>query len=44
MSETLQAIIAGLIVLFAGIPCVIKFDKWKKEMEKADDEKRGKTK
>lgn len=42
MPETIKVIIAGLIVLAVGIPCVIKFDKWKKEMEKADDEKRGK--
>ena len=39
MSETLQIIIAGLVILAVGIPCVIKFDKWKKEMEDADDAK-----
>ena len=45
MSETLQVIIAGLIVLAVGIPSVIILSKWKKEMEedlkKMDDEERG---
>lgn len=36
MPEILKAIIAGLIVLAIGIPSVIVFSKWKKEM---DDEK-----
>lgn len=36
MPEILKAIIAGLIVLAVGIPSVIVFSKWKKEM---DDEK-----
>lgn len=33
MSETLQVIIAGLIVLIVGIPSVIILTKWKNEME-----------
>ena len=33
MPEILKAIIAGLIVLAVGIPSVIVFSKWKKEME-----------
>lgn len=36
MPETVKVIIAGLIVLAMGIPSVIVFTKWKKEM---DDEK-----
>ena len=44
MPETVKAIIAGIIILAVGIPSVIVFSKWKKEMEKADDEKRGETK
>lgn len=39
MSEGLKIIIAGLIVLAAGIPFVIFFDKAKKEMEKELNEK-----
>lgn len=33
MSEIVQIIIAGLIVLAVGIPAVIILTKWKKEME-----------
>lgn len=33
MNETVQIIIAGLAVLAVGIPSVIIFSKWKKEME-----------
>lgn len=36
MPEILKAIIAGVIILAVGIPSVIVFSKWKKEM---DDEK-----
>lgn len=45
MPEILKAIIAGVIILAVGIPSVIVFSKWKKEMEedlnKTDDEKQG---
>lgn len=37
----IEVIIAGIIVLIIGIPLVIKFDKWKKEME--DDLKNHNT-
>lgn len=33
MSETLQAIIAGLIVLAVGIPASAILTKWEEEME-----------
>lgn len=33
MPEAVKVIIAGLIVLAVGIPSVIVFSKWKKEME-----------
>lgn len=33
MPEILKAIIAGVIILAVGIPSVIVFSKWKKEME-----------
>ena len=33
MSETLQVIIAGLIVLVVGIPTSAILTKWKEEME-----------
>jgi hypothetical protein len=36
MIEAVKILIAGLIVLAVGIPSVIVFSKWKKEM---DDEK-----
>lgn len=39
MSEVLQIIIAGIIVLAIGIPLVTVFDKWKKEMN--EDENRN---
>lgn len=39
MSEVLQIIIAGIIVLAIGTPLVIVFDKWKKEMN--EDENRN---
>ena len=46
MSETLQAIIAGLIVLAVGIPASAILTKWKEEMEEelkeTHDNKRGK--
>ena len=39
MSEIVQIIIAGLIVLAVGIPSVIILTKWKKEMEEELKEK-----
>ena len=39
MSDLIQIIIAGIIVLAIGTPLVIVFDKWKKEME--EDESRN---
>lgn len=45
MSEGVKILIAGLIVLAIGIPSVIVFSKWKKEMDedlnKTDDAKQG---
>ena len=45
MSETLQVIIAGLIVLAVGIPTSAILTKWKEEMEEElkemRDNKRG---
>lgn len=41
MLETLYIILAGAIVFVVGLPIVIAFDKWKKEMyldEKQTDE------
>ena len=34
MKEIIEILIAGLIVLAAGMPLVNVYDKWKKEMEK----------
>ena len=39
MSELIQIIIAGIIVLAIGTPLVNAFSKWKKEMD--DDENRN---
>lgn len=39
MSATLEVLLAGALVLAAGIPFVIAFDKARKEME-ADDQKK----
>lgn len=45
MIEAVKILIAGLIVLAVGIPSVIVFSKWKKEMDedlkKTDDAKQG---
>ena len=39
MSDSIQIIIAGIIALAITTPIVILFDKWKKEMNKEDENK-----
>lgn len=36
--EILKVLAAGIIVLIAGLPIVIKLDKWKKEMDADEQE------